>query len=180
MPLVAPLTNPLAAGLNYLHEKMRVIHMDLKSSNILLREAQRSNSGSYTGSYLAKVSDVGLSKILPTSREYLSSAETGGTWNWCAPEVIMNTKCTSAADMFSYGVVLWEICTGEIPVRGQMREVRVPEECPQRVADLIHACLSSDWSVSESKESGEPKTKRPTAAECIDILGSILGDGQRA
>ncbi|MCP3976772.1 MAG: protein kinase, partial [bacterium] len=95
----------VAAGLNYLHEKKRVVHLDLKSSNILLRESKReppaasptrpaggaaSETGApcvsrsrsrsrYTGSYLAKVSDVGLSKILPTSHEYLTSMQAGGT-----------------------------------------------------------------------------------------------------
>jgi len=88
----------VAAGLRYLHEKMRVIHMDLKSSNILLRDMQRFKSSSdstasnteassagaskYTGSYQAKISDVGLSKILPMSHEYLQSMEAGGTWSW--------------------------------------------------------------------------------------------------
>ena len=77
---------------------MRVIHMDLKSSNILLRDMQRFKSSSdstasnteassagaskYTGSYQAKISDVGLSKILPMSHEYLQSMEAGGTWSW--------------------------------------------------------------------------------------------------
>jgi serine/threonine protein kinase len=204
----------VAAGLNYLHEKKRVIHLDLKSSNILLRESTReslhvesagpspspgagsglgsnpaSGPGSsplYRGRYHAKVSDVGLSKILPTSHEYLTSMEGGGTWNWCAPEVILNTKCTPSADMYSYGVVLWEICTGEIPVRGRMRDVRVPEECPQSIADLIHQCLTWDppghlpvLDVGNNSTS-LPKKTRPTAAQCIAVLQSVLAESSKA
>ena len=183
----------VAAGLRYLHEKMRVIHLDLKSSNILLRDMQRFKSSSdsadslsktdssgskarqYTGVYQAKISDVGLSKILPVSREYLSSMEAGGTWNWCAPEVILNTKCNSSADVYSFGVVLWEICTGEIPVRGRMRPLRVPEECPQAVADLIQACLWTDVNqeVLTQKQSSKAM-RRPTATECFELLSRML------
>lgn len=48
----------------------------------------------------------------------------GGTVNWCAPETILGQPCTVQSDMFSYGVVLWELATGEAPVRGSMRPVR--------------------------------------------------------
>jgi serine/threonine-protein kinase RIO1 len=156
----------VAAGLIYLHTKKRVIHMDLKSSNILLEKRQRmSSTGSeYSGSYHAKISDVGLSRFLPVSREYLSDGSQGGTWNWCAPEVILNLKCGSSADMYSYGVVLWEICTGETPVRGCMREVKVPQECPQEIADLISACLTPPMS----------ENKRPRAEEALATLQSVL------
>jgi hypothetical protein len=159
----------VAAGLKYLHEKKRVIHLDLKSSNILLRESRgfdRSIPSGYSVTHRAKISDVGLSKMLPISHEYIAPFEAGGTWNWCAPEVILCAKCTPAADMFSFGVVLWEICTGEIPVRGRMRDVTVPEECPQEVADLIHNCL-------DCSEGRQPKD-RPTASEAFEILQGLL------
>jgi serine/threonine protein kinase len=86
----------VAAGLAYLH-KYRVVHLDLKSSNILL-----------TGDVepRAKVSDVGLSKIMPTSQDYLASGGGVGTWHWCSPEIILGQRCTAAADIWSFGVVL--------------------------------------------------------------------------
>jgi len=159
----------ILAGLKYLHNK-RIIHLDLKSSNILLRKSCDPDWCSqvpqgYEVNFRAKISDVGLSRMLPVSREYISSTNLGGTWNWCAPEVILCSKCTPAADMFSFGVVLWEICTGEIPVRGRMRNVRVPLECPQEIADLIHACIDSE----------DPKA-RPTASDAFDILETLLHD----
>lgn len=40
-------------------------------------------------------------------------------------------NCTLAVDMYSFSVLLWEIITGERPVRGHLRQPRVPEECPQ-------------------------------------------------
>ena len=76
----------------------------------------------------------------------------------------MNQRVTVAADIYSYGgclsyrgttrcsakllptassagVLLWEICTGEIPIRGQLRPLQVPEEAPQDIAALIDDCL---------------------------------------
>ena len=46
-----------------------------------------------------------------------------GTWNYMAPEIILGQKCTAAADIWSLGVLLWELATGEVPIRGRMREV---------------------------------------------------------
>jgi len=160
----------VASGLSYLHSR-RVIHLDLKSSNILLRwsggpdesngsDAASTNHGMQEHSvhlnrYQAKVSDVGLARILPDSREYISSLGGAGTWNWCAPEVILSQKCTSAADMWSFGVILWELCTQEIPVRGRMRLVRyvslyAPSRHPSNDTCIVayhllythHSCLS--------------------------------------
>lgn len=143
----------VAMGLSFLHAK-RVVHLDLKSSNILLRN---SNGGVGGGPSGAKLTDVGLSKILPISREYIASTA-GGTWHWCAPEIILGQKCTPAADIWSFGVVVWELCTGEAPLRGQLRAVKVPEECPQEVEELINRCWSTD------------PEKRPTAVEIVRIL----------
>ena len=47
-------------------------------------------------------------------------------------------------DIYSLGVVLWEIVTHEMPQRGTIRDVLVPSECPQEVADLIAACMQRD------------------------------------
>ena len=68
-------------------------------------------------------------------------------------------------DMWSFGVVLWEIVTQEIPRRGQLRQLRCPDECPQAIADLLDDCHALN-----------PK-KRPSAEEvccCLVPLPSMV------
>ena len=76
-------------------------------------------------------------------------------------------NCLLQVDMYSYGVLLWEIVTQEVPSRGQLRDFRVPEECPQTVADLHDACLQQDPSL------------RPSVSEAIVQL-QLASDSDKA
>jgi serine/threonine protein kinase len=72
------------------------------------------------------------------------------------------TVCTlPQVDIFSLGVLLWELATKEFPVRGQLRPVAVPEECPAEVAELIGDCLEV-----------EPR-RRPSAEEVFHRIQSL-------
>lgn len=138
----------VAKALNYLHS-MGVVHMDVKSSNVLL-----------TASGAAKLGDVGLCKR--QDRTYLSDVAAIGTFDWAAPEILLNgMQCTAAVDLFSFGVLLYEIITGERPVRGRLRVPSVPEECPEGAKDLMLQCLSVS-----------PEA-RPTAQEAMQRLAQL-------
>ncbi|KAL4419965.1 hypothetical protein ABPG75_007063 [Micractinium tetrahymenae] len=140
----------IAKALNFLHSK-GCVHMDIKSSNVLL-----------TGSGTAKLADIGLARLQQGT--HLSDMPNAcGTFAWMAPEVIMGSRCTSAVDIFSFGVVLWELITGEAPKRGEMRLPEVPRECPQEAADLITRCMSL-----------EPRD-RPTAQQLMQQLAAMKG-----
>ncbi|BDA50370.1 MDIS1-interacting receptor like kinase 2 [Coccomyxa sp. Obi] len=145
----------VALGLHFLHE-LKVVHLDLKSSNVLI-----------AADGTAKIADVGLSALLQNA-SHLSSLQVAGTWAWVAPEVIMAGKVTNKADMFSFGVLLWEIITVERPLRrGNLREIIVPEEAPQEIADLLQRCM------------GQPE-ERPSAAEAADIIRPHLLSGSKS
>ena len=62
------------------------------------------------------------------------------------------------ADIFSYGVILWEIVTHEQPSGGGLRDCKVPQECPAEIDQLINACLSQD------------PDERPTARDICEII----------
>ena len=77
-------------------------------------------------------------------KDYLSAAKSVGTFAWSAPEVLMGGRCSEKVDIFSYGVVLWELCTGESPVRGRLRPVRcVSLEGPSFASYLHHDVFNS-------------------------------------
>ena len=101
-------------GLAYLHSQ-RVIHADLKSLNVLI-----------TADFRAKISDFGLSKIKAgdtQSAATLVGASCGGTTRWMAPELfeynkgVNKVKTTKKSDVFSYGVVLWELGAKDLPFK---------------------------------------------------------------
>ncbi|KAG7035304.1 Serine/threonine-protein kinase CTR1 [Cucurbita argyrosperma subsp. argyrosperma] len=95
-----------AFGMEYLHSK-NIVHFDLKCDNLLvnLKDSQRP---------ICKVADFGLSKI---KRNTLVSGGVRGTLPWMAPELLngSSNKVSEKVDVFSFGIVLWEILTGEEP-----------------------------------------------------------------
>ena len=56
----------------------------------------------------------------------MTSLDSTGTFAWAAPELLLGRRCTERVDIYSFGVVLWEIVTGERPMRGQTRALRCP------------------------------------------------------
>ncbi|GAA0172592.1 hypothetical protein LIER_26390 [Lithospermum erythrorhizon] len=92
-----------AKGLSYLHnETPPVIYRDMKSANILLDH-----------NFQPKLSDFGLAKFGPTEENKLHvSTRVMGTYGYCAPEYASTGKLTLKSDIFSFGIVLFEIISG--------------------------------------------------------------------
>jgi serine/threonine protein kinase len=76
----------------------------------------------------AKLSDFGLSKIKNTSTETYGNAGMAGTLMWIAPELLMDAeaKYTKPCDVYSYGVVLWELLSRQIPYRNITNRALIP------------------------------------------------------
>ncbi|KAF7803811.1 serine/threonine-protein kinase HT1 [Senna tora] len=134
----------ISRGMEYLHSQ-GVIHRDLKSNNLLLNDEMR-----------VKVADFGTSCLETRCRETKGNM---GTYRWMAPEMIKEKPYTRKVDVYSFGIVLWELTTALLPFQG-MTPVQaafavseknerppLPESCQPVLAHLIKRC----WSVNPSK-----------------------------
>lgn len=94
----------VAAGLEAIH-KANIIHRDLKPANILVLE-----------NFQPKITDFGVAR--PEYSELTAHNEIIGSALYIAPEVWLGTKLTSSVDLYSFGVVLYELTTGTLPFDG--------------------------------------------------------------
>ena len=163
----------ISTGMNFLHtNNPRIIHRDLKSLNILLTN-KISNSNDLTS---IKISDFGLSKILNKFDKKEIMTGNCGTCHWMAPEVIKNLNYNIKADVYSFGIIIWEICVRETPYKdlnqqqisyfvtvkkGRPDLNLLPKDCPKGMKDLMIQC----WSDSENE--------RPSFFEVIGKLKEI-------
>ncbi|GAB4825635.1 cleavage polyadenylation factor subunit pti1, variant 2 [Ancistrocladus abbreviatus] len=132
-----------AKGLEYLHEKAqpRVIHRDIKSSNVLLFDDD-----------MAKIADFDLSNQAPDMAARLHSTRVLGTFGYHAPEYAMTGQLSSKSDVYSFGVVLLELLTGRKPVdhtlpRGQQSLVTwaTPKLSEDKVKQCVDPRLGSEY-----------------------------------
>ncbi|CAL9096296.1 unnamed protein product [Musa textilis] len=146
----------IARGMNYLHHcSPPIIHRDLKSSNLLVDR-----------NWTVKVGDFGLSRL--KHETYLTTKSGKGTPQWMAPEVLRNERSDEKSDVYSYGVILWELVTEKIPWDNfnSMQVIAAVGFMNQRL-DLPKD-LNPQWvSIIESCWHSEPKC-RPTFQELIE------------
>ncbi|KAG2614302.1 hypothetical protein PVAP13_4KG380503 [Panicum virgatum] len=130
----------ISKGMDYLHQN-RIIHRDLKTANLLMDEHE-----------LIKVADFGVARVKAESG--VMTAETG-TYRWMAPEVIEHKPYDSKADVFSFGIALWELLTGK-----GLRPV-IPRGTNPKLAQLLEKCWEQN------------PTNRPDFTEILQTLNEI-------
>ncbi|CAL4920870.1 unnamed protein product [Urochloa decumbens] len=134
----------VAKGMNCLHTSVpTIVHRDLKSPNLLV-----------DNNWNVKVCDFGLSRLKHNT--FLSSKSTAGTPEWMAPEVLRNEQSNEKCDVYSFGVILWELATLRMPWSGmnpmqvvgavgfQDRRLDIPKEVDPLVARIIFECWQKD------------------------------------
>uniref|UniRef100_A0A4W3I415 Ephrin type-B receptor 3 n=1 Tax=Callorhinchus milii TaxID=7868 RepID=A0A4W3I415_CALMI len=155
----------IAAGMKYLAE-MNYVHRDLAARNILVNS-----------NLVCKVSDFGLSRFLEddaTDPTYTSSLGGKIPIRWTAPEAIAYRKFTSASDVWSYGIVMWEVMSyGERPywdmsnqdvINAVEQDYRLPPpmDCPTALHQLMLDCWVKD------------RNNRPKFAQIVNTLDKLI------
>ncbi|KAI3915644.1 hypothetical protein MKX01_015469 [Papaver californicum] len=132
-----------AFGMEYLHLK-NIVHFDLKCDNLLVNMKDPHRP-------ICKVGDFGLSRI---KRNTLVSGGVRGTLPWMAPELLngSSSRVSEKVDVFSFGIAMWEILTGEEPyanmhcgaiIGGIMNNnlrPTIPEQCDPEWRKLMEHC----------------------------------------
>jgi serine/threonine protein kinase/2',3'-cyclic-nucleotide 2'-phosphodiesterase (5'-nucleotidase family) len=144
-----------AMGLKYLHDN-DIVHRDVKSSNLLVDEY-----------WNVKVADFGFATMI---KEQATMTKCG-TPAWSAPEVLLNKKYNEKADVYSFGIVMWEVLTRSTPypnknpfnlgidvIKGE--RPYIPHDTDARFAEFIQRC----WS--------EKPKERPSMEKIIMFLNS--------
>ncbi|KAM6915315.1 ephrin type-A receptor 7 isoform 2-T2 [Xenentodon cancila] len=153
----------IAAGMRYLAD-MGYVHRDLAARNILVNS-----------NLVCKVSDFGLSRVIDDDPEAVYTT-TGGKIpvRWTAPEAIQYRKFTSASDVWSYGIVMWEVMSyGERPYWDMSNQdvikaieegyrLPAPMDCPPGLHQLMLDCWQKD------------RAERPKFDQIVGILDKMI------
>ncbi|XP_014046287.1 ephrin type-B receptor 1 isoform X3 [Salmo salar] len=155
----------ISAGMKYLSE-MNYVHRDLAARNILVNS-----------NLVCKVSDFGLSRYLQddtSDPSYTSSLGGKIPVRWTAPEAIAYRKFTSASDVWSYGIVMWEVMSfGERPywdmsnqdvINAIEQDYRLPPpmDCPSALHQLMLDCWQKD------------RNARPRFTDIVNTLDKMI------
>jgi sterile alpha motif and leucine zipper-containing kinase AZK len=159
----------IGEGLQYLHMRS-VVHRDLKSPNILLNDQNA-----------AKISDFNLSRIIDGSMNHSSVAAMNP--RWLAPELFDGEKPSITCDVFSFGVILWELITLEVPWGNQnpwiivgkvksgerLKAVHDPNLCSAQSFEKYSNLMTECWK--------QEKHQRIPLKSALDILSSLHKSG---
>ncbi|ESW21366.1 hypothetical protein PHAVU_005G064700 [Phaseolus vulgaris] len=169
-----------ARGISYLHHDCipRIIHRDIKSSNILLDENMD-----------ARVSDFGLATLMQPNKTHVSTL-VAGTFGYLAPEYFDTGRATLKGDVYSFGVVLLELLTGKKPSdeafmeEGTMLVTWVKAVVRENKEDLVLDSSLGSCSMQEVNKVFniammclEPDPlKRPTMGDVVKMLDQTQQD----
>ncbi|XP_070774318.1 ephrin type-A receptor 4-like isoform X1 [Enoplosus armatus] len=161
----------IASGMKYLSD-MSYVHRDLAARNILVNS-----------NLVCKVSDFGLSRVLEDDPEAAYTTRATGTYlspggkipiRWTAPEAISYRKFTTASDVWSYGIVMWEVVSyGERPYWDMNNQdvikaieegyrLPAPMDCPV----VLHQLMLDCWE--------RERAERPTFSQILNMLDKLI------
>ncbi|XP_056466824.1 ephrin type-A receptor 4-like [Gadus chalcogrammus] len=153
----------IASGMKYLSD-MSYVHRDLAARNILVNS-----------NLVCKVSDFGMSRVLEDDPEAAYTTRGGKIpIRWTAPEAIAYRKFTSASDVWSYGIVMWEVMSyGERPYWDMSNQDVIkaidegyrlppPMDCPVSLHQLMLDCWQRE------------RADRPKFGQIVNMLDKLI------
>ncbi|GLC58980.1 hypothetical protein PLESTB_001429200 [Pleodorina starrii] len=169
-PAILETAADIAKAMLHLHLN-DVLHSDLKATNVMLK-----STGSDSGrGVIAKVADFGLSVRLDHTATHISHAFQGSLTHM-APEVMLQGHVSRAADVYAFGITMWEIFTGGLPYRGtpgallghqtskEGRRPVFPVGTPAPYKELAERCWHAD------------AAQRPPFSEILDLLTKLRSE----
>jgi serine/threonine protein kinase len=168
---IVQLFTPISLAIDYAHQK-GMIHRDIKPANILLDE--------HNTSHLAMgepiLSDFGIAKLLGGASGTLSGWWLG-TPHYTAPEQVMGAPGNERSDIYSLGVILYELCTGVLPFQGgtpteiMMQHINTAPPAPMLINPAIPPALTGVILRALAKD---PAARFPTATALVVALAEAF------
>jgi serine/threonine protein kinase/predicted ATPase len=175
--LALEIVTQTAAGLAAVH-KQKLVHRDIKPSNLMV-------SVDEGGSVTAKIIDLGLAKPVtdaPTEAVISIPGAFAGTPEFASPEQFAGVGVDIRSDLYSLGVVLWEMLTGQTPFRGTAGEVMYQHQRAPLPLDLLKAVPQPAIVLIEVLLEKDPAQRFQNPAELLNALPTIvdvIGAGRR-
>ena len=167
---IVQLFTPISLAIDYAHQK-GMIHRDIKPSNILLD--RRNTSQHSMGEPI--LSDFGIVKLLGTTGSM--SGLWMGTPHYTSPEQVMGAPGTERSDIYSLGVILYEICTGVLPFQGttpseiMMHHINTNPPAPMLINPGIPPALTGVIIRALAKD---PAARFPSASAMVVALAEAF------
>ncbi|OHT02411.1 TKL family protein kinase [Tritrichomonas foetus] len=154
----------VAEGMMFLHAN-GIVHRDLKTMNILLDDGN-----------VAKIADFGLAGMLKNNKELVGGV---GTPHYSAPEVLERKRYGPKVDIYSYGMILWEMAMKQVPYRGKTHQAIYDQVVHKNWRPSFNKTVSEDMKRLITKCWNVNPNERPDFSEIVELFkkGKIYFEG---